>query len=99
MTASNVEGDLPRVIWENGAGTQASSNSVLGWKAAYKGAGADTALGSSTAHGIGVMHVTDQTAATALGSDLNDATFSIGIGAMALVDYDTEPALYIQTAL
>lgn len=99
VTAQNVEGDLPRVIWDNGAGTQVSSNSVLGWKAAYKGAGGDTALGSSTAYGIGVMHVTDQTAATALGADLDNATFSIGVGAMALVDYDGEPGLYIQTAI
>jgi len=99
VTAQNAEGNLPRVIWDNGAGDQASSNSVLGWKAAYKGSGADTALGASTAYGIGVMHVTDQTAATALGADLNNATFSIGVGAMALVDYDNEPALYIQTAI
>jgi len=99
VTAQNVEGDLPRVIWDNGAGTQVSSNSVLGWKAAYKGAGADSALGASTAYGIGVMHVTDQTAVTALGADLNDADLSIGVGAMALVDYDGTPSLYIQTAL
>ena len=99
VTAENAESTLPRFIWDNGAGTQVSSNSVLGWKAAYKGTGTDSNLADSTAYGVGVMHVTDQTAATALGADLSDATLSIGIGALALVDYDSEPALYIQTAL
>jgi hypothetical protein len=96
VTTQNAENTLPRIVWENG---QDSTKSVLGWKMAFKGAGADSSLGTSSTYGIGVMHTDSAVATTALGADLNDATLNIGIGAMALVDYDGTPELYIQTAV
>lgn len=96
VTTQNAENTLPRIVWENG---QDSTKSVLGWKMAFKGSGADSALGTSSTYGIGVMHTDNAVATTALGSDLNNATLNIGIGAMALVDFDGTPELYIQTAV
>ena len=42
VTAENAESTLPRFIWDNGFHKLPElSNSVLGWKAAYKGTGTD----------------------------------------------------------
>jgi len=95
VTNQNNENALPRIVWENG---QDSTKSVLGWKMAFKGSGADSSLAASSTYGIGVMHTDNGLVGSVLGDDLDDASLSIGVGAMALVDYDGEPALYIQTS-
>lgn len=96
VTNQNAENTLPRIVWTNGT---TSTKSVLGWKLAFKGSGDDNALETSTPYGIGVMHTDNGLASSALGSDLNNADLNIGVGAMALVDYDGTPELYIQTAV
>lgn len=95
VTKQNAENTLPRIVWENGT---TSTKSVLGWKVAFKGTGSDSSLAASTPYGVGVMHTDNGNVDTVLGSDLDNADLSIGVGAMALVDYDGTPALYIQTS-
>lgn len=91
----NVEGTLPRMVWNYDA-VVSNTNSVLGWKAAKQGTGTSTSLAASTAYGVGITHVTDETASTA--GILNN-TLDIGVGALALVDYDNIPELYIQVSV
>ena len=91
----NVEGTLPRMVWNYDA-VVSNTKSVLGWKAAKQGTGSSTSLAASTAYGVGITHVTDETASTA---GISNNTLDIGVGALALVDYDGTPELYIQVSV
>lgn len=91
----NIEGTLPRMVWSYDA-VVSNTKSVLGWKAAKQGSGTSTDLAASTAYGVGITHVTDETASTA---GISNNTLDIGVGAFALVDHDGTPELYIQVSV